>query len=358
AAVRAGLRTAIVERVPFPRHKVCGDCFNPSVWPVLASLGVEDAVRSLPHTLLKRVRFVSRRGRALELPLPPGAEYGITRRDFDDALLREAAQAGAVLYSGSPVTGITRTADAKGWRVVTGRCTLTSRVLVAADGRNSTTSRLLLLPSSRSAPQAAAASTTRLALQCHLPLAEAYRDTVALEWTKHGYCGLAHVGDGLLNLCVVTTGKKVAEAKTEAAGRYGVPADQVWSSIAPLNRASLNPAPLPGLFLTGDAARVVEPFTGEGIFYALRSGQLAAEAARRLLTGGDTGPGHAASFYASAHRALYQRRLWVNRLARFTVTYPWAGNASLAVFRLFPQGLRWLTSKVVPGSAAGPGAWK
>ncbi|RYD26897.1 MAG: FAD-binding protein, partial [Verrucomicrobiaceae bacterium] len=39
AAVRAGLRTAIVERVPFPRHKVCGDCFNPSVWPVLASLG-------------------------------------------------------------------------------------------------------------------------------------------------------------------------------------------------------------------------------------------------------------------------------------------------------------------------------
>src|SRR4051812_11588533 len=46
---RAGLRTVLVERETFPREKVCGDCLNPSCWPVLERLGVAEAVRRLPH---------------------------------------------------------------------------------------------------------------------------------------------------------------------------------------------------------------------------------------------------------------------------------------------------------------------
>ncbi|MES2706151.1 MAG: FAD-dependent monooxygenase [Verrucomicrobiota bacterium] len=336
AAARRGCRVALVERVNFPRHKVCGDCLNPSVWPVLAALGVEREIRALPHTMLDRVRFVSRRGRSLELPLPPGAEWGMTRQDFDAALLAAAGREGAVLYPGSPVTGVSETEN--GWRVETDQISLTARTLVAADGRNSTTCRLLqTLPP---------AKPGRLALQCHIPLVETYRHTVALEWTEHGYCGLAHVGADLLNLCVVATGGKVTAAKAEARRRYQLPENQVWHSIAPLDRAALLPAPAAGLFLAGDTARVVEPFTGEGIFYALRSGALAAEAALRHLAGQES-----AAFYTANHRALYHNRLWVNRFARFTVTRPWAGEAALALSRLHPGGLRWLTSKVVPGNA-------
>ena len=65
--------------------------------------------------------------------------------------------------------------------------------------------------------------------------------------------------------------------KRWAEREFAISADHAWRTIAPLARAAL-PASQPGLYLVGDAARVVEPFTGEGIYYALRSGELAAEA--------------------------------------------------------------------------------
>ena len=49
AAARSGWRVALIERAPFPRHKVCGDCLNPGVWPVLESLGTAAALRALDN---------------------------------------------------------------------------------------------------------------------------------------------------------------------------------------------------------------------------------------------------------------------------------------------------------------------
>ncbi len=72
----AGLRVLVLERAVFPRDKVCGDCLNPDAWPVLARLGLEDAVRALPHTALRAVEFVGLRGRPIRLPLPDDRRAG------------------------------------------------------------------------------------------------------------------------------------------------------------------------------------------------------------------------------------------------------------------------------------------
>ena len=64
-----GLRVLVVERAVFPRDKVCGDCLNPDGWPVLAQLGVEDAVRALPHTALRAVEFRGLGDAPIRLPL-------------------------------------------------------------------------------------------------------------------------------------------------------------------------------------------------------------------------------------------------------------------------------------------------
>jgi flavin-dependent dehydrogenase len=117
--------------------------------------------------------------------------------------------------------------------------------------------------------------------------------------------------------------------------RFAVSADHAWRTIAPLARSAL-PATMPGLLLVGDAARVVEPFTGEGIYYALRSGELAAEA---IIAGQPAG-------YALAHRALYRGRVWVNRLARTAVLHP---RLTTHLLRLLPAEkriLQLLTAKV------------
>ena len=69
-----------------------------------------------------------------------------------------------------------------------------------------------------------------------------------------------------------------------------------------------------------DAARVVEPFTGEGIYYALRSGELAAQAIAKIIRGQDRRV--AVGEFSRAHAAMYRGRLWINQLARAAVLSP------------------------------------
>src|SRR6185503_15507886 len=66
----AGLRAVVIERAVFPREKVCGDCLNPSCWPVLGRLGVAAEVRAAPHAKLVRVEFIDLSGRSIVAPLP------------------------------------------------------------------------------------------------------------------------------------------------------------------------------------------------------------------------------------------------------------------------------------------------
>ena len=340
AAARSGWRVALIERAPFPRHKVCGDCLNPSVWPILESLGTASALLALDHAALHTVRFTSQNGREFEIPLPTGAERAVTRESFDAVMLQAALAAGVTLFSGSPLTAVQR--QETGWSLATASASLTAKTLIAADGRNSTTCRLLGL-----ARPVRPGQTGRVALQCHAPLDPSYQGTVALELLPHGYCGIAPVDATRMNLCLVSDAPQLASTKQEVHRRFQLPPDQPWHSLAPLDSPDLPPAPQPGFFLAGDAARVVEPFTGEGIYYALHSGQLAAGAAALYLTNAPA----AAPFYRQAHRQLYRHRLWVNRLARFAVTHRTFGSGLLALGRHCPALLRHLTTKIIPAQA-------
>jgi flavin-dependent dehydrogenase len=201
-------------------------------------------------------------------------------------------------------------------------------VLVAADGRNSTVARLLgLLP---------AAKKDRVGAQTHLPLPPGFGEKVRMHFLPHGYCGAASVGQGLLNLCLVARPPRLPDLKLWAAAEFQVPPDQAWRAITPLERAAVDPAH-GNLLLAGDAARVVEPFTGEGIYYALASGALAAShIANRDLPG-----------YAAAHARLYRGRLWVNQFAKAAVLYPAVATLALGIARRFPGALHFLTTRVV-----------
>jgi geranylgeranyl reductase family protein len=323
----AGLRTLVLERAKFPREKVCGDCLNPTCWPVLDRLGVSAEVRAAPHGKLATVDFIGVDGRSVSAPLPLGerAEIAIRRSVFDQILLRRARSLGAEVREGETLLFVSR---GEHWQVSTDHSEETAQVLVAADGRNSTVARLCnLMP--RKGPD-------RVALQTHVPLPRNFGERVVLQLLPEGYSGQAPVGDGLLNLCLVSRPRDLPAIKCWAERQFAIPLDHAWRTIAPLARAAL-PASQPGLLLVGDAARVVEPFTGEGIYYALRSGELAAAAIgakdhRR---------------YATAHQRLYVGRLWINLLARSAVLHP---RLTTSLLRLLPNEKRMLgllTRKVV-----------
>jgi flavin-dependent dehydrogenase len=91
-----GLRVVVIEREKFPREKVCGDCLNPSAWPVLRRLKVEERIRQLPHAVLERVEFVGLSGQLIrvELPCDGSAEIAVKRSVLDLLLLNRAAELG------------------------------------------------------------------------------------------------------------------------------------------------------------------------------------------------------------------------------------------------------------------------
>src|SRR5438045_4318026 len=170
----AGLRTAIFEREKFPREKVCGDCINPACWPVLRRLAVDGHVRSAPHAQLKHVDFINLAERSLRIDLPEAdaAEIAIKRSVFDSILLARARDLGADVREATTVTAITRANDS--WTMMTNQGTpTTARMLVAADGRNSTVARLLgCLPK---------IMRERVALQAHVALAANFGSRVVLQ---------------------------------------------------------------------------------------------------------------------------------------------------------------------------------
>jgi geranylgeranyl reductase family protein len=324
----AGLRTLVLEKSRFPRDKVCGDCVNPGCWSVLQELGVVDAILAAPHLRIPSVTFSTPGGRAVTFPLPasePG-EIAITRRLFDDILLHRAIDAGADVREECPIHSLQR--DPSGhWRIRTPNDSFTARHLVAADGRNSTVARLL-----RTAP---AARRDRIGLQAHLPIPSGMAAGIQLHLLPHGYCGIAPVGGGMANFCLVATAREIDALKAAVSNRFGISREQQWRSIAPLARAPIGPL-RDGVLYIGDAARVVEPFTGEGIYYTLQSARLAA----RSLAAGSVGQ------YPASHAALYRRRLWINRLARSAVTHPRAGALLLRALSAHPAPLQYLVHRV------------
>ncbi|PZR71805.1 MAG: hypothetical protein DLM73_15175 [Chthoniobacterales bacterium] len=337
---KAGLRTLVLEREIFPREKVCGDCLNPVCWPILRRLELAERVRSLRHGVLDRVEFIGLGGRTLAVDLPIGAdaEIAIKRSLFDQIVLARARELGAVIQEASTVTSLNRPGVSGGhWTITTSSVEIfESHLLVAADGRNSTIARICgLLP--RGAKE-------RIALQTHLPLPVDFGNRVVLQFRPEGYSGQAPVGEGELNLCLVSVPAKMAALRSWAEAYFGLSPQHSWRTITPLTRKPIA-AGQRSLFLVGDAARVVEPFTGEGIYYALASGELAADAIVSRCNGRNEA--EVAAAYTEAHDKLYRGRLWINRLARAAVLSPRIASVCLEIAHLQPALLRFLTSKIV-----------
>src|SRR5215470_18870977 len=311
----AGLRTLVLDREKFPREKVCGDCLNPSCWPVLERLGVAQRVRDLSHSKLRSVEFIAidRRRVIVDLPSCADCEISVKRALFDDLLLKRARELGANVHEQTTVTGLNRNGD---WKIETDSGqTFQAPMLIGADGRNSTVAHLCnLLP--RPARE-------RVALQAHIPLPQNFGRRVVLQFLPEGYSGQAPVNQTQLNLCLVGTPPTISRLRKWAEHQFDLPANQTWHAITPLTRSPV-PSAHGNLFFIGDAARVVEPFTGEGIYYALRSGELAANAVAKILRGADR---HSAlREFTRAYAEMYRGRLFINRLARAAVLRPRVGS--------------------------------
>jgi len=297
---QSGLDVLLLEKSRFPREKVCGDGLTPRAVKTLVSMGI--SVSEQDGWVRNKGLRVIGAGKRLELPWPeldsyPG--YGLvrTRLDLDETLARRAQQVGARLLEGVTVTGPVR--DDRTGRItgVVAKAadggedrTYRARVVVAADGNSSRLSVAMGLRKRDDRPLGVAVRTYYQTPRHDDDYLESWLDLWDGDRLLPGYGWIFGMGDGTSNvgLGLLNTSAAFGHTDYHALLRKwleGMPAE--WGFTEENRTQPIRGAALPmgfnrtphyheGLLLVGDAGGMVNPFNGEGIAYAMESGEILA----------------------------------------------------------------------------------
>jgi menaquinone-9 beta-reductase len=269
--LRPDASVALVDKAAFPRDKACGDGIGPHAVDELTAMGAGGVLDGYPP--IRGLRLRSPGG--LEVAGDPARpNYVVPRAVLDARLVEAATAAGAELRRAS----VRRLEQHDGLVVVDGE--LAARVVVGADGANSTVRRLLGAPPN---PDRALA----IAVRGYGPAPDG-RPEQLIAWVADGWpayvwsfptgTGVANVGYGLLRSRF--QGDRAELHRRLHALLPGADPDPDSLRAHHLPFSSFRPPPGRGrVLLAGDAASLVNPLSGEGIYYALASGRLAARAA-------------------------------------------------------------------------------
>jgi len=351
---RAGARVLLVDRARFPRDKLCGDSLNPGTLAQLRRLHLSSSIET--HSVpIEGMLVTGPRGVRIEGRYPASVRGCIAmRRDLDYWLLGEALGAGAQFEeqvtvrrarleqgargaSSSRVTGLMVASSQSGERAIP------SRVTIAADGRRSAVAFELGLARHPTWPR-------RWAVGAYFDGVSGMSSLGEMHIRAGAYLGIAPLANGLTNACLVTSGSTLGRMRSpERALRAMIDRDPPLRERFAGARLVARPAVLgplavdvqscgvPGLLLAGDAAGFVDPMTGDGLRFAVRGAELAAQAALEMLATGRP----------DAHVTLAQRRheafAWkwrFNRTLRRIVDSPAAINAAAFGASIAPALLR------------------
>jgi 2-polyprenyl-6-methoxyphenol hydroxylase-like FAD-dependent oxidoreductase len=320
-----GVRVLLVEKAKFPREKICGDCINPKSWMFFDLLGVADTLRGRRLNVIDSIRVTNSSGTAVIGRLSFRQErpfFSISRSELDMLLFQRACQAGAEGLEGVHVTDIRWDGH---WhfetQAVDGRpaSNFTARYLVGADGRNSFVARKLAemervpVVSQRRKRT----GTHRVGVQWRTHYQPQIGKGVEMYLFKTGYGGIVNVDDERATVAMVTTPQLARVAPidlhcfVQSTLFENAAARTRFDILRPVGRVStacpINPTAHHhehhAAFLAGDAHQTVEPFTGEGVFFALQDG---VSTARRLLA--------LIQCRSSARLHDQRSRFWINRV--------------------------------------------
>jgi flavin-dependent dehydrogenase len=288
---RAGARVVVVDRARFPRSKPCAEYLSPQASRVLADMGVLPAVEAsgaaqLAGMVIRAPGGARVVGEFAGCSIKGFRDRGLSvRREVLDAILLDAARtAGADVREAVQVANVVRDSDGRvaGVRTLSGEV-IAGRITIGADGLRSVVARRLGLARAARWPRRYALVTRYRGVGDIGPCGEMHVE-------RGGYVGIADVGGGLTTVALVVPRRHAAAiaagrdafldrwltARPQLAGRFAM-AERVAPVVATGPFASrARRAWTSGAALVGDAADFFDPFTGEGIYAALRGGELLA----------------------------------------------------------------------------------
>ena len=323
----------LLEKDRFPRAKVCGEFLSASALESLDRLGSRERIEALNPESIERGLIHLPGSRPISFQLPSPA-LGLSRFALDDLLVRRAQEAGAEVRFETRVASIER--DGNGFVIQSGGragAEIRAQSVIGAWGRWDSLDRSL---------RRRFLSRPRKFLAWSFDYSG---DTLSLAGLVQlfvfpgGYCGLSRIEGGLAHLAGVISGKTRArlgggwETVVAHARHFHTDLDAQLSRLQPASSGCLGTGPVyftrkpaveNGILMTGDAAGVIDPFSGEGQSVALASGILAAETVERGLSGelsADQVPG----VYAKAWNARFGHRFVWGRLLRQAMLNPALG---------------------------------
>lgn len=336
-AAHRGLKVLLLEASPYPRHKVCGEFVSAESAGVLRYLLADESQRLFAAPRISTAKLHAA-GRTCTIPLGSPA-YSIPRITLDDTLW-QCAQSLGIDCRIDRVSQIIPNHDEF---LVKASSTYRASHVINATGR---WSRL----STRKSNQ------PWVGLKAHFT--GDTDDSVELYFWKYGYCGIQPVAPGVLNACAL-----VRQGQAKDLSEVFAHHPQLWARSRTWRQTTQLFATAPvylgpgscvvdGVLQAGDAAGFVDPFVGDGISLALRSGVLAGRCA------GAVTPAVYASLYAKAFAPIFRSTNRLRTLQPFPAfLHPWILRALSVPFvsrRLFRQtrhsGLDVLTAPLSPAA--------
>ena len=321
-AARYGLKTLLLDRSEFPRDKVCGDALSGKAVGVLRDLGLLDRVADLPGAAIRTVTFGSPEGTQIDIDLTRSARqdfltgFVIRRQTFDAFLYQEARTAADLAVEGFAVRDLVtedgRVCGVRGSRTGDGGLTeYRGRLVLGADGYQSVVARKTGLY--RHEPR-----HWIVALRCYYKGVKGLTDQIELQFVNEvipGYFWIFPLEDGYANVGIGMVHAFIKRRKTDLrdALRQAIESPRFrdrFADATPMERPVGWNLPTgskrrkihgPGFMLIGDAAGLIDPFTGEGIGNAMYSARYAVECAEEARRVGD---------YGEAFLSRYSDRLW------------------------------------------------
>lgn len=285
AAAVQGRRVLLLDKAEHPRYKTCGGgIIGPSrdSLPPDFKLPLQDRIHAVTFSLTGRFTRTRRSKRML---------FGLVNRDeFDLRLVQAAEQAGAVLVTGVTATGVEeQEGDGRTVFVTTtdGR-RIEARAVVGADGSAGRIGRYV----------GVSFDQVDLGLEAEIPVPEtvarAWAGRIHLDWGplpgSYGWV-FPKTDSGTLTVGVISArgeGEKTKQYLTDYIRRLGLSGFTPSIESGHLTRCRAEDSPLSRgrVLVAGDAAGLLEPWTREGISYALRSGRMAGEWAVKVAEAG------------------------------------------------------------------------
>jgi geranylgeranyl reductase family protein len=329
---RRGIDVRVLEKAKFPREKPCGEFFSPGVVDVLGRLGALPAIQRNEPARPLGMLICTAHARFLlsyDDESGPRQSLGLPRPVFDQILLDQAKEAGARVDEGWRVVATVeddgKVVGVQAQSPKGGDVRLHAKIIVGADGLHSVVARSLDLDLPVRWPR-------RLGLVARYADVNQIGTVGEMHVGTGRYCGIALVGNGLVNvgLVVPLDAKPLGEPIEQfferqlcalPGARAALAGGRRVSSIrgmGPLSRRVRRVAG-PGYLLVGDAAGFLDPFTGEGVYRALRGAELAVPAIERALICSDHDP---TTEYARSRRAEIAEKEQLCQLVQLFLAVP------------------------------------